>query len=402
MAALLLRGLFFALCPQTVNQPNFMLILDRYLLRQFVQIFLICFISLVGLYIVIDLFGNIDDFLRCAGDHGKLWAIIGAYYGFRSIGFFNQTSGILTLIAAMFTVALFQRYNELTALQAAGIAKWRIIKSIVAAVVVMSALAAANRELIIPSIRDRLSETNNAQNLSGESGKEMHPICDNKTDILFRGKQVITKRQQIDKPSFAMPDRLGDYGKQFVATSAFYLPADKNHPSGYLLKGMLQPKSLATKPSLDLNNEPVVLTPHDYPWLNPDECFVTSGITFEYLASAADWRLNASLCELVDGLRNPSLRFGADVRVAIHARIVQPFLDITLLFLGLPLVLSRYNRNLFFAIGLCVVVVVGFYVVVLACQWLGSSYIISPALGAWLPLIIFVPAAVAMSQPLRE
>ena len=112
--------------------------------------------------------------------------------------------------------------------------------------------------------------------------------------------------------------------------------------------------------------------------------------------------MNASLPELVAGLRNPSLRLGADVRVAIHARIVQPFLDITLLFLGLPLMLSRYNRNLFVAIGLCVVVVVGFYVVVLACQWLGSSYLVSPALGAWLPLIIFVPTAMAMSQPLRE
>ncbi len=379
-----------------------MLILDRYLLRQFVQIFLICFISLVGLYIVIDLFGNIDDFLRKAGAHGKLWAIIGEYYAYRSIGFFNQTSGILALIAAMFTVALFQRYNELTALQAAGIAKWRIIRSVVAAVVVMSALAAANRECIIPSIRDRLSETNNAQNLNGEAGKEMHPISDNKTDILFRGKQVFTKWQSIDKPWLAMPEKLNDYGKQFAAASAIYVPADQNHPSGYLLKGVTQPKTLATKSSLALGNETVVYMPHDYPWLNADECFVASDITFEYMSSAADWRMNASLPELVAGLRNPSLRLGADVRVAIHARIVQPFLDITLLFLGLPLMLSRYNRNLFVAIGLCVVVVVGFYVVVLACQWLGSSYLVSPALGAWLPLIIFVPTAMAMSQPLRE
>jgi lipopolysaccharide export system permease protein len=379
-----------------------MLILDRYLLRQFVQIFVICFVSLVGLYIVIDLFGNIDDFLRNAGAHGRLWAIIGEYYGYRSIGFFNQTSGILALIAAMFTVALFQRYNELTALQAAGIAKWRIIRSVVAAVVVISSLAAGNRELVIPSIRDRLSESNNAQNLSGEAGKEMHPISDNKTDILFRGKQIITKWQQIDRPWLAMPEKLNDYGKQFVAASAFYQQADQNHPSGYLLKGVTQPKSLASKTSLALNSETVVFMPHDSPWLNSDECFVASDITFEYMASAADWRMNASLWELIAGLRNPSLRFGADVRVAIHARIVQPFLDVTLLFLGLPLVLSRYNRNLFFAIGLCVVVVVGFYIVVLGCQWLGSSYLISPALGAWLPLIIFVPAAMAMSQPLRE
>jgi lipopolysaccharide export system permease protein len=266
----------------------------------------------------------------------------------------------------------------------------------------MAGLAAANRELIIPSIRDRLSETYNAQNLGGESGKEMRPLSDNKTEIIFRGTQTVAKRQQILKPAFAMPDVLNEYGKQLLAASAYFQPADGQHPSGYLLTGVSQPKNLTAKPSLLLNNEPIVLTPHDYPWLKPDECFVVSQITFEYLSSAADWRMNASLPELIAGLRNPSLRFGADVRVAIHSRIVQPILDVTLLFLGLPLVLSRYSRNLFFAIGLCVVVVVGFYLVVLGCQWMGSSYIINPALGAWLPLIIFVPMAVAMSEPLRE
>jgi lipopolysaccharide export system permease protein len=89
------------------------LILDRYLLRQFLQIFAICFCSLAGLYIVIDAFGNLDDFMRFSSDeHGSLWKIMGEYYGYRTIGFFDRTSGILTLIAAMFTIAMFQRFNE--------------------------------------------------------------------------------------------------------------------------------------------------------------------------------------------------------------------------------------------------------------------------------------------------
>ena len=165
---------------------------------------------------------------------------------------------------------------------------------------------------------------------------------------------------------------------------------------------MTTPKDLAAKPSLALDGEPMVLTPHDYPWLAPDECFVVSGISFEQLASADDWRQNASLPELIAGLRNPSLGLGADARVAIHSRIVQPFLDINLLFLGLPLLLSRSNRNLFLAIGLCLGLVVGFYLVVLGFQYLGSNYLISPDLAAWCPLMIFVPLAVAMSDPLRE
>src|SRR5262249_17331903 len=156
-----------------------------------------------------------------------------------------------------------------------------------------------------------------------------------------------------------------DYGRQLAATDAYYRPADEYHPAGYLLTGVSQPKNLDSKPSLRLHDQPVIFTPHDSPWLKPGECFVASNLTFELLTGAADWRRFASLPELISGLRNPSLDSGANTRVAIHARIVQPVLDVLLLFLGLPLVLSRYNRNVFLAIGLCVVVVVGFYLIVL-------------------------------------
>jgi lipopolysaccharide export system permease protein len=377
-----------------------LLILDRYLLRQFLQIFAICFCSLAGLYIVIDAFGNLDDFIRFSSDHGSLWKIMGEYYGYRTIGFFDRTSGILTLIAAMFTIAMFQRFNEVIALQAAGIPKWRIIKPVVWAVAVIAVLAALNREIVISALRDRFSR--NAQDLGGESGKDLEPRRDARTDIIIRGKQTYAKDQRIEKPAFVLSRDLNEYGKQLIAADAFYQPATDQHPGGYLLKGVTQPKLIDSKPSLKLGDEPIILTRHDYAWLEKDECFVVSDVTFEYLASAADWRSNASLLDLIASLRNPSLNFGADMRVAIHARLVQPVLDVVLLFLGLPLVLSRNSRNLFLAIGLCVVVVVVFYLVVLGCQSLGTSYLISPVLAAWLPLLIFVPMAVAMSQPLRE
>ena len=108
-----------------------MLILDRYLLRQFLQIFAYCFISLAGLYIVIDAFNKLDKFNKVTADHGNLLLVMAQWYGYQCIGFFDRTSGMLTLIAAMFTIALFQRYNELIALQAAGVRKGRIVRPIV-------------------------------------------------------------------------------------------------------------------------------------------------------------------------------------------------------------------------------------------------------------------------------
>ena len=65
------------------------------------------------------------------------------------------------------------------------------------------------------------------------------------------------------------------------AEDAFYLPADADHPSGYLLKGMSTPKNLDAKPSLDVDGETIVFTPPGHAWLKHDECFVASNLTFE-------------------------------------------------------------------------------------------------------------------------
>ena len=81
---------------------------------------------------------------------------------------------------------------------------------------------------------------------------------------------------------------------------------------------------------------------------------------------------------------------------------MQPLLDITLLFLGLPLVLTRESRNVFFAIGLCMVVVAVFTVLVMAFQHLGAISSINPALSVWAPLMLAVPLAVGMSQAMWD
>ena len=61
------------------------------------------------------------------------------------------------------------------------------------------------------------------------------------------------------------------------------------------------------------------------------------------------------------------------MRVTIHARIVQPLLDITLLFLGLPLIVTRESRNVFLAMGMCMAVTVAFTLVVFGLQCLGGT-----------------------------
>ena len=87
----------------------------------------------------------------------------------------------------------------------------------------------------------------------------------------------------------------------------------------------------------------------------------------------------------------------------MHSRFVQPFLDVTLFVLGIPLVLSRRSRSVFVAAGLGVGVVIAYFAVMIVCQTLGASgFLMSPALAAWAPLMILLPIAAAVSQPIWE
>jgi len=375
-------------------------IIDRYMLRQYLQVLMICFMSLAGLYIVIDGFGHLDHFVDYADKYGSLLATIGQYYAYRSLAFFDWMSGILALVAAMFTVTWIQRHHEMTALLAAGIPRLRVLRPVIYAAICVSLLAVANRELVIPQTREQLAT--DTKNLGGQQAAKMQSRFDSQTDVLIGGDTIVFADQKIVHPNFVLPLGLDQYGRQLTAAEARYLPEHDGRPGGYLLSGLTAPKVLLSQPALQLGDRPVVLTPTSAPWLGPNQVFVVSGVSFELLAAGSTWRDYASTRELIDELRRPSTDLGADVRYAIHSRLLQPMLDTTLLFLGLPLVVSRGNRNPYFAIGLCVGVVALFMVVKLSCHSLCLTGWLQPPLAAWLPLMVFAPVAVAMSGALQR
>ena len=377
-----------------------MQILDRYLLRLFTRVAIICFVSLSGLFVVIDCFGNLDEFLTYRDEHGELWGIIGEYYAPRILLFFDRTSNMIALLASVFALTWMQRNNEMTALMAAGIAPTRLVKPLIVGVAAVSLLAAVNREAAIPAMRQQLLR--NAQDLSGEAAKQLQPRYDNETDIYLGGRSTVAVEEKIVEPNFRLPPELGAFGKDIAGAFAVYRPPASDRPGGYLFSDVSRPVNLAEKRSLGIGDKTIILAPADTPWLEPNQCFVVSNLTFEQLCAASAVRQYSSTSDLLAGLNNPSFDFGADVRVTIHSRVVQPLLDMAMMFLGLPLVLSRSQRNMFVAAGLSLLQVIGFFAVTLTAHALGSNYLISPALAAWIPLMIFGPAAYAAARPLWE
>ena len=377
-----------------------MYIVDRYVLRLFVKVLLVSFASAAGLFVVIDFVGNLEEFVTYGQSQGGMLGVLIDYYWARVLSLFDHSAGILALMATMFAIAMLHRTNELTAIMAAGVPPTRVVKPLIIAVGAVSLLGVVNRELMLPNYRHKLAR--NAQNWLGEQGTRLHPRHDNETEIFLNGARAFTIDRRIEKPNFQLPPNLDRFGKQLSAESAFYHPPAKDRPGGYLLEGVRSPEDLADLASASFNGKRIILSPHDTPWLADKQLFVVSNLGFEQLVAGSSWRQYASLWELLASLRNPSHDYRADVRVTIHARFVQPLLDMTLLLLGLPLVLARRQRNVFLVAALGLLLVGGFLGVQMACHALGGSYLISPALAAWCPLIVFAPLAYVSARSMLD
>jgi len=376
------------------------MLIDRYLSRAMVQSALIVFTSLAGLYLVFDAFSNLDGFMSHAADSGGLAVVLGRYYGCRTVWFFDAISPIVALAGAMFTLSWLERHNELTALLAAGTTRWRIARPLLVVAALLSLVAATNRELLLPRIRQSFAFS--AQNLDGTGVDPFEARYDHRTEILFRGRGMQRGLGRIEQPSLLLPPQLGDYGPQLDAAEAWWRPAGPDHPAGYLLVGVTEPADIDSLPPLSIGERPVVLTPAAAAWLEPKQCFVASDVSFEQMIGSDNWIQYSGTPELLAAIRNPSLGLGGDVPLRVHARIVAPLLDMTLVLLGIPLVLGPSRRGIFVAVGACVAITVVFFLTVMGCHALAMSDVFSPATGAWAPLLALAPLAAWRAQPLWQ
>lgn len=370
-------------------------ILDRYTTRLFVKIYLIAMICMMGLWLIVDLVKNFDKLTPPDSQTASMINVLGQYYGARLLVLFNNLSPIIVLIAVISTISMMRSRDEMVALQSNGVSPLRTTKPLIIASIVIALIAAGNREFGIPYFQSDLSRS--AQNWRGTEKESIGATFDHKTDILIGGQYAVLENKTIIKPRFQLHRRLGEFPQIIESKSAMYLAATNDHPEGYLLKDVIKPVDFSNMPSVQLAGVDVIITPLDdkqQSWLAKTDLFVVSSLPFEFLVMENTQFQYSSINQLRNLLKNESLDYGANLRVQLHARFVEPILDVTLLLLGLPLVLSRKPKKLVISVAMGSLIVAFFFGVIVTCHSLGAnSSVISPSLAAWLPLIILTPVA---------
>lgn len=150
--------------------------LDRYVVRSFLYCYFICFLVLMGLRVVADLFVNMDEFAELGLSFGGMTFFVTEYYAYQSLLYFRELSGVIVVAGAAFSLARMNHTNELTAMLASGVSLYRVVAPILLVALVLSGLAVVNQELLIPQAKDHLVRS--PDKLSGSEQFKVYAMTD--------------------------------------------------------------------------------------------------------------------------------------------------------------------------------------------------------------------------------
>jgi lipopolysaccharide export system permease protein len=374
-------------------------ILDRQRYWAFGKAYLTCYISFVGLWIVLDAFSNVDEFTKRTEGFWQLVSAMGQYYLVRQAEYFDRLGGVISMMAAIFTVTWMQRGNEQIAMLAAGIDTHRMIRPVVVSTALVSLLSVANQEAVIPRYAEELQKNHSDD---GTAAVRVQTKPADHRGLIFAGAEADRARRTILKRfTVTVPPEIFGSIRNIEGSEAVYIPESAKRVP---LRGGWLVRSARISPG-DLNEltdpDGLVVKVTDVTGFPPpvgeesrtagDAVFVKTPVTFDMMVRKSGWFQYGTMVDLFRGLVDPAVdRYDrADIEIMIHSRVLRPVLALTLMFMTLPLVLGGYGRNMFINLGLAMGNSALFYGGNIVCLHLGSAEIVTPTLAAWLPLFIF-------------
>lgn len=357
--------------------------LDRYILKAFFTNYVIAMGVLIGLYVILDLFVNLDEFTKIKTlTTAQTAARVLDFYGHNLFLYFAQLAGVITLVAATFTLGRLHRTNELTAILASGASLYRVAAPILLAGLSMNVLWFVDQEFIIPSIAEKLARKHGDTEGKATFALWFLPDPDNSNALVSalafnpRVKEmrnvVIIQRDEHDRMIGAIRADMAHWDEERHVW---------NLKNGYRL-------SLADAGGDGSNADALGQTPVEtYPsLLTPKELAIQQ---------SSQWTNFLSIPE-IDHLQKFFAESGSTEFIRVkHSRLTTVVMNMILLCLGIPFLLNR-ERPSIFVIGLkCLVITSACYVMTFMCNSVDISGIgLSPALAPWLPVLVFAPIAV--------
>lgn len=355
-----------------------MTLFDRYLMKRFLSVFMIMYISTFGLYMVIDGFTNVDEFQSGGASALEALQRMGRYYLLQSSVFLEMVGPILSVVTVMVVFALLQKHSEIHPILAAGIPAYRLAIPFLLGTLAVHSVLIANQELIIP----RIAHVVQGSRQSGEeTAQSVEPIYD-PNRIHIDGKKLFLSSQRLLDAKFVLPaPEIAMELTTLRASEAVYHDETSAEPGYWELRDVTP--SFAQL-SLTDDGEHLVL-----PGAAAETLRIRTSAGAEQLHGRSRGGSLVSTPELIRRIRNPSTGLVSvnSLILQLHARLTRPFMNLVSVMVIIPLIIRKDSRSLIGNMALCTSVLGTLYGVATTCHYLGSTNLIAADLAAWLPII---------------
>ncbi len=375
-----------------------MRILDRYVLLTFLKNYVISLTVLIGLYVAMDLLFRFDSLVSLQQQEGggsvAVIQDIARYYFFQSFYYFVQLSGVIPVVAAAFTLMRMSRFSELTAFLAAGVPVLRVAAPIIVASIFLNTLLIADQELVIPQMIPQLTRKHDEMAASVTRAFAITSMQVDQHSLLVAARYYPA---ESDRPPYMEEMDLIERNDalepvaHLLADTAEWDKADSlwKLTNGRRVTNLLPGETVSQEQSVDYYKGD----------LTPEEIALYHSSGFVDLLST--WRINQLL-------KRPKSYGAAGLYKVKHLRATQPFMNVILLLLAIPTVLTHDPKALKTAATKCLLLIgVAMGSVFLTDQMAGTP----PAgvtwfsgwavLMAWIPIFIFGPLAVWLLDHVR-
>ncbi len=357
-----------------------MKLLDKYVAKNFLVGYGIAFCVLIGLRIIIDLFVNLDEFTEHVGL--GVFAIVGnilSFYFLHTLLYFRDFAGMITVVAAAFSLGKMIRFNELVAVMASGVSLKRVIMPIIVLSFLLTGLLVIDQEILIPPLSDKLVRGQDA--LPGNEKYDVWFIDDDSGSLICT-EEFDVKTSTMIKPTIILRRKKADTSVWEVTgrISADKAVYDRWNDRWDLTNGLIIEKGseVGAKPIASYTSS---ITPKDIPVMRRAQ-YIT-------MLSSHQLSLLASQKTKIKDL--------AQLYSQKHFRITDPIISLVMLMISLPILVCRDPKAMKSAIMISFATTSACFVTVFICKMLAVEAVfdrIIPEFWAWLPVFIFAPIAV--------
>lgn len=348
-----------------------MRILDRYILKNTVTIFLGCLATFFFLYIIIDLFSHLDDILK----HQATLGILKQYYLTSLPLIFVQVSPIACLLSSMYTFGRLNRDNEIIAMRASGMTIFQISRTAILFSAMISVLIFWTSEKLLPtslSLNDQLR-------IQIESGRKKP-----------QGEEEIINNLSV----YGLKNRLYFINKFFVNTNTMQgiIILEQDHEQnvikkivankgGYIdgLWTFYQSVTYEFDENGQIASEPIFMQ---------EEVMNISETPYDFLKQRQRPELMniANLNNYIAKLsKSGAIGIAKNFKVDLYQRYATPLTSIIITLIGIPfsLIIRRKAAGLS-SVGLSIIVGFLYYVVNAVSIALGKAGVLPPFVSAFL------------------